>query len=416
MKTDLDQLMAENGMDAMLITGPLQHNPYMVYLTGGGHVTQADLIQKRGEAPVLFHGSMERDEAAKTGLQTRSYSLYPFADLMKEAEGDRLLAMALRYKRMFEDVGVTRGKVALYGQTDIGRGYAVLDRLSQLMPDVELVGYPKEDFLLRAMATKEENELERIRRMGEVTTTVVGMVADLLTSSPVRGEVLLRADGEPLTIRDVKAKINLWLAERGAENPEDTIFAIGHDAGVPHSSGNPADVLRLGQTLVFDIFPNEAGGGYFYDFTRTWSLGYATDEALKLYEQVLSVYQTLVSEMEVGKHFPHYQKRTCELFEAMGHPTVMSQPETEVGYVHSLGHGVGLFIHELPSAGVLASPKDALIPGAVFTLEPGLYYPERGLGVRIEDTYTVTPDGKFTVLGPVFPYDLVLPMKKTGGR
>jgi Xaa-Pro aminopeptidase len=219
-----------------------------------------------------------------------------------------------------------------------------------------------------------------------------------------------------LTIRDVKAKINLWLAEHGAENPEDTIFAIGHDAGVPHSSGNPTDVLRLGQTIVFDIFPNEAGGGYFYDFTRTWSLGYATDEALKLYEQVLSVYQTLVSEMEVGKHFPHYQKRTCELFEAMGHPTVMSQPETEVGYVHSLGHGVGLFIHELPSAGMLASPKDILIPGSVFTLEPGLYYPERGLGVRIEDTYTVTPEGKFTVLGPVFPYDLVLPMKKTGGR
>ena len=89
---------------------------------------------------------------------------------------------------------------------------------------------------------------------------------------------MVKPNGDPLTIRDVKQRINLWLSERGAENPEDTIFAIGRDAGVPHSSGNPMTSLRLGQTIVFDIYPCEAGGGYFYDFTRTWCLGYAPDE------------------------------------------------------------------------------------------------------------------------------------------
>ena len=91
-------------------------------------------------------------------------------------------------------------------------------------------------------------------------------------------DMLIGRDGEPVTIGQVKGLINLWLAERGAENPEGTIFAIGRDAAVPHSSGNPSDILRLGQTIVFDIYPCEAGGGYFYDFTRTWCLGYAPDD------------------------------------------------------------------------------------------------------------------------------------------
>ena len=91
--------------------------------------------------------------------------------------------------------------------------------------------------------------------------------------------MLLKQDGTPLTIADVKSQISSWLVERGAVEVEGTIFAIGKDAGIPHSVGTPADELRLGQTIVFDIFPGEAGGGYFYDFTRTWSLGYATPEA-----------------------------------------------------------------------------------------------------------------------------------------
>ncbi|HEX7433861.1 MAG TPA: aminopeptidase P family N-terminal domain-containing protein, partial [Anaerolineaceae bacterium] len=62
MITDLDSIMETHGIDALLITGPAQHNPTMVYLTGVRHLTHADLIKKRGEAPVLFHGPMERDE------------------------------------------------------------------------------------------------------------------------------------------------------------------------------------------------------------------------------------------------------------------------------------------------------------------------------------------------------------------
>jgi Xaa-Pro aminopeptidase len=417
MKSDLDSIMQSQDIDALLITGPAQHNPAMFYLTGGGHMTHADLIKKRGEAPILFYNSMERDEAARTGLLTRNLGDYRLVELIKQT-GSSIQAHALRYQKMLVDAGVTAGRVALYGKRDAGEIFAIFSSLQALLPEITFVGQLDDSLLLDAMATKDEGEVERIRRMGKITVDVVGEVADLLTSQKVKDETLVRPDGQPLTIGDVKTQINLWLTERGAENPEGTIFSIGRDAGVPHSTGTAADPIRLGQTIVFDIFPCEQGGGYYYDFTRTWCVGYAPDEVLSLYEDVYQVYYQLLGELKAGTPCPDYQRRTCELFEERGHPTIHSDPQTMNGYVHSLGHGVGLHVHERPWFGRNASTLDVLVPGAVFTMEPGLYYPERGMGVRLEDSLWVRPDGQMEILAD-FPMDLVLPVgsrRRSGGR
>lgn len=409
MKTDIDSLMQKHDLDAILITGAAQHNPAMIYMTGIAHVTSADLIKKRGCEPVLFYNSMEREEAAKTGLVTKNLSDYKLLELLKQTNGDFLKALVLRYKQMLIEFGVTSGRVALYGKTDIGGAYAQFKELQELMPEITFVGELDNSMLLEAMATKDDAEVEHIRQVGKITIEVVGRVAEYLTSLPVEIDTLIKADGKPLTIGNVKQKINLWLAEAGAENPEDTIFAIGRDAGVPHSSGTATDHIRLGQTIVFDIFPCEAGGGYFYDFTRTWCLGYAPDDVLSLYQDVLSVFNEMKNSFKLGVHCPEYQKLACDLFEAQGHPTVQNNPQTEEGYVHSLGHGVGLNIHERPWFGKNASPDEIITPGSVFTCEPGLYYPDRKMGVRIEDTFWARSDGKIVPIVE-YPVDLVLPI------
>jgi Xaa-Pro aminopeptidase len=410
MKSEIDALMHSNNLDALWVMGSADHNPAMVYLTGGAHVTHADLIKKRDQTAILFHAAMERDEAAKSGLVTRSYSNYPLAELYKAAGGDRFRANVMRYRKMLQDAGLTTGRVGLYGTLEFGPIFASLNALANEMLGLELVGYQEDDILAEAMFTKDGAEVERICRMGRITTAVVAQTADFLSGHKAKDGALVKSNGEFLTIGEVKGKINMWLSERGAENPEGTIFAIGRDAGVPHSSGQPDGLLKLGQTLVFDIFPCEQGGGYYYDFTRTWCLGYAPDDVQALYEQVRTVYTRLLSEFKVNEPFRKYQRLTCELFEAMGHPTVQSNPETETGYVHSLGHGVGLKVHERPASGVSFQPGDILKPGVVATLEPGLYYPERGMGVRLEDTFYVTPDGRFEIPSP-YPLDLVLPVK-----
>lgn len=411
MKSDLNRLMQEKNLNAILITGPAQHNPAMYYMTGGGHLTSADLIRVRDADPVLYYNPMEREEAAATGLKTKNLAEYKFQELVKQAGGDTIKALALRYQKMLTEQGLTAGRMAIYGKIDVGLGYAVFSALGKLMPDLEILGEASNNStLLGAMSTKDETEIEHIRKMGQITTSVVGQVADFLTSQRVKDGVLVNADGQPVTIGEVKRRINLWLAERDAENPEGTIFAIGRDAGIPHSTGTASDFLRLGQTIVFDIFPCEAGGGYFYDFTRTWCLGYAPDEAQALYEDVYAVYQQIISELKVNQTFKSYQERTCELFEAQGHATIKDDPTVQAGYVHSLGHGLGLHVHERPWASSLASNHDILAPGSVMTIEPGLYYPKRGMGCRLENTLWVRPDGKFEVLAE-FPLDLVLPVK-----
>jgi len=380
---------------------------------GGGHVSGALLLKKQGEEPVLFYNDMERDEAAKSGLKARSFNEYPWQDFMEQANGDMQTVGALRFQKILIDSGLEKGRVAVYGKVEFSGSFGTIMKLMKLMPKVEFVGESgMNSIILQAMETKEDVEVARIRQMGAVTTEVVGMVQELLTLSDVRSdEVLMKEDGSPLTIGDVKNKISLWLAERGAVDSEGVIFAMGRDAGVPHSVGDPEEPISLGKTIVFDIFPAEKGGGYFYDFTRTWTLGYATPEAQAMYDQVYEIYNKVVENLDLNANFKDYQLMTCEYFESKGHKSPLNSKNPLDGYVHSLGHGVGINIHERPGSGLQAGDNNILKPGVVITIEPGLYYPEKGMGFRIEDTYWVSPDGQFEKLAQ-YPYDFVLEMKK----
>ena len=279
------------------------------------------------------------------------------------------------------------------------------------MPEIEFTGILKDSVIQKARMTKDADEAERIRKMGKITTRVVRQAADYLTSCKVENNHLIEESGNPVTISIVKGLINRWLAELGAENPEETIFSIGRDAGIPHNTGNPDDVIELGKPIVFDIYPCEKGGGYFYDFTRTWCLGYAPPEVQKLYDQVASVFHHVMGSLETGKQFKHYQDITCQLFSAMGHATIADKPDITEGYVHSIGHGLGLEVHENPFSGITSANSDVLKPGVIFSIEPGLYYPSKDMGIRIEDTVYLNPEGHFEIIAD-FPYDLVLPMKK----
>jgi Xaa-Pro aminopeptidase len=402
MKSDLDALMKAGNLDAILVLGNAEHNPPMYYFTGGGHVSKAVLIKKRNEPAVLYCNAMEREEAEKSGLKIISLRNGAMEDL------------AIRPKEIFAEQGIASGRVGVYGHTNVSMALYIFSKINEALPEIELIGEDQDNTIfMYAMESKDETEVARIRRMGKVTTEVVGMVADYLTSRDVRDdEVLLKEDGSPLTIADVKGKISLWLAERGAADVEGCIFSIGRDAGICHSVGTPGDLLRLGQTIIFDIFPGEAGGGYFYDFTRTWTLGYAMPEAQKLYDEVKSVYNMVIENIDMNSAFKEYQKLVCDEFNKNGHKTPMNtEGVLTEGYVHSLGHGLGLNVHERPFSRHTVSDDNMLKPGTVFTIEPGLYYPEKGMGVRIEDSYWMRSDGSVERLAE-YPYDFVLPMKK----
>lgn len=405
MERDLDRLMEARGLDAAFVAGAVHGNPAMYYMTHGAGLTQGFVLKKRGEEPVLLCWPMEREEAARTGLRVVNLGQYDFTALVRET-GDRLAATVELYRRLFADLGVS-GKVGFYGLADQGRAWALLNALDTRLEGIEVYGDFDVTLFDAARATKDGAEAGRIREIGRRTCNIIGQTVEFLKSHRVKDGALVQADGTVLTISRVHDQIARFIAEERLEDPEGFVFSIGRDAGIPHNKGTAGDVLALGKTIVFDIFPREAGGGYFADVTRTFCLGYATPAIEKTYQDVFECQARMLASYRVGEEARRYQREACEFFESRGHPTLASDPMTEAGYVHTLGHGLGLAVHEEPRFGDVPSNTDVLQPGHVFTCEPGLYYPEQGLGVRIEDDVWIDVDGGVENLTD-FPKDLVI--------
>jgi Xaa-Pro aminopeptidase len=403
MKSDLPRLMRERDLDALVVIGPDglgAANTAFTYFTGATHVTNGTIVVRRDAiSPYLVHNPMERDEAAKTGMQLVSMATYKMPEIIRQMNGNRLAARVEFTRRLLSDLGVS-GRVGFYGADQIGATFAYLDALSA-EEFIEVVAEYENDVISEARKTKDAQEVALIRQACKLTADVMGATRDFVRGHRVKDEVLLKPDGAPLTIGDVKAFIRRQEASVGLEDPEGVIFSIGRDAGVPHSSGTPGDLIRLGQTIVFDIFPR-LPGSYHADITRTWCLGYAPDEVQQAYDLVTQAHDLVAASLNTERMSYEYQDMVCDLFEAQGHRTIRQDLGVTNGYVHSLGHGFGLAVHEPPAMGIRGMRQDErLQAGTVITNEPGLYYPDKGWGVRLEDDYWCNADGIFECLTDV---------------
>lgn len=408
MKQDLDRLMEARGLDAIMVEGPdglHAANPDYSYFVGGRAILGL-VVKKRGEPTTLVYNAWEQNEAEQTGLRLISMNRWNRREIAQQFPDPLDAAVELR-RRILAELGVS-GRVGVYGTVKAGPFLALARGLERAVPGLELVAEHERDIITDARVTKDPEEVEALRRAGRKTCEVVQAVVDFIAAGREQGGGLVDEAGAPVTIGRVKALIERELAARGME-AHHTIFAQGRDAGLPHAGGEPEQQLMLGQAIVFDIFPREAGG-YYHDMTRTFAIGYAPPELQEAYDTVLGAFELVERELEMGAPTKPYQDMVCRYFEERGHETIGTKYPLEEGYIHSLGHGVGLEVHEDPRFPALQDRGDLLQPGVVFTVEPGLYYPSRGLGVRIEDTFYLAPDGSFESLTP-FPKQLVIPLK-----
>lgn len=409
MRSDLDALMEARGLDGLIALVQEVYSAPVDYLTRGAHITQGLVIKKRGAAPILFANPMEVDEAAQSGLEVVSWSELGYYDVL-QALPDRELAPVHLWHLALERAGLTEGTLGLYGTADVHYVLAVVRAFEQQFPQIRFfseIGASRLSLFAEANLTKDDSELMRLRSVAARTDAVLGEAWDFIAAQRLEGDRLVYADGRPVTIGDVKRLVRRALMDRDLEDT-DMIFAQGRDAGFPHSRGDEDAGLVAGLPIVFDLFPREAGGGYFHDVTRTWAIGYARPEVQETYAQVMDAFDVAVEAYHPGMETKQMQLAVMDYFEAHGHPTHRSQPGTDTGYVHSLGHGLGLNIHERPGIGHLST--DVFQRGSVVSVEPGLYYPDRELGVRIEDTMWIDPSGQLLPLTQ-FKKDLVIEVK-----
>ncbi len=394
MKTELKDILGKHNLDAIIITGMSSHNPSMNYFTGANMFTKAYVVVTKDQDPILFHRSMERDTAAKTGLKCICIDDLPAGEI-KGADGAVLKSgEAVTLRKIMSAVGIERGVIAISGRFEFGQFLNVVDSFRKTFPEFEIVGDRGDQALTEARYTKDERELAAIRSMGEIAVGIVGDVEAYLRGCFVKDGKLVTADGTPVRIGAIKKMINLKLSEAGAENPEGTIFSIGRDAGVPHNAGNDDAQIEVGKTIVFDFFPCQSSG-YFFDFTRTWYIGTPPAWLQKAYDQVKQVHHAVVEFAKSGLPARELQVKTCDMFEEMGYRTTRQDPKLTNGYVHSVSHGLGLNVHEAPASGLNNPNSPLLRPGTVLTIEPGLYYPdgEVPFGIRLEDTFYIDGAG-----------------------
>jgi len=401
--------MTARDMTALLVFIDENDNPAASYLADGAHLTGGFVLKKQGAAPVLVVNPMETDEAEQSGLQVLSMNALGWSQLREQAANDDI-AKAQLVARMLAHFEVSPGKVGVYGVAEVNVVLAIIDWLRQMETPYTFTGEAAPTLLDEAAATKDAAEIERIKSVAARTNQVLQATWDFLSSHHAQDDgTVTRVDGDPLTIGEVKNFIRRELMARGLQE-SGTIFAQGRDAGFPHSRGRDAQPLKTGQAIVFDLFPYEAGGGYYHDTTRTWCLGYAPPEVKAAYETVKTAYDIAVEAFAVGKATATMQHAVQDYLEAQGHPTARSQPGTEVGYPHSLGHGLGLKVHEAPSISHLRE-HPTFERGHVITIEPGLYYPDEGYGLRLENTLYVDENGTLVTL-TAFPDTLVLPLRE----
>lgn len=409
MKSDLSRLMAERDLQAIVVAGDETYSAARDYLTNGAHVTGGLVLQKRDSAPVMIVNAMEIEAAAESGLAVYSYYDLDYGTILKETEGNYDLATVHLWLNALKKFEVPHGKIGIYGAGDLNVYVELIQQINREQSDYQFVGERGLTLFDEAMTTKDAAELERIKSVAVRTSKTLQATWDFIASHRADGENVVNAEGAPLTIGDVKRFVRRTLLDHDLEDTQ-MIFAQGRDGGFPHSRGQDSMPLKTGQAIVFDLFPREVGGGYHHDLTRTWSIGYATEEVQAAYDTVLEAFhKSIEAYEEVGQPAYILQETVLDFFEASGHQTQRSHPGTMEGYVHSLGHGIGLNIHERPSISHLRR-ADTLQVGNVITIEPGLYYPEKGYGIRIEDSIYIDETGALVTLTD-FHKDLVLPLK-----
>jgi Xaa-Pro aminopeptidase len=392
--------MQERGLAGMVVMAYDRYSPEMYYairqkLHHGIYFRAAD-----GRAH-LIHDPMERDQAAQAGCEHSTFSQHGLAQWI-EKEGHPARGMGRLVAETCATLGL-RGRIAFFGDLGWGFGYEAMERLREIDPGIEVDrSYP--DILTVARTTKDDDEVAAIRRAADGAVAAIDKLRERLKSLRQQGDQLHANGSGPVTIGDLRRLLHEEFLVHGLEGGE-SIVSQGRDAGVPHNRGNDADLLRPGVPLLVDIFPGEAGGGYYSDLTRTFCVGRAPDSLKNLYEDVHAAFRLAMKSLAVGAPCRMVQDKVCDLFEQRGHGTLRRNDSLQEGYVHGLGHGVGLAVHEAPRLGGPPSNTQTLEPGMVITVEPGLYYPSRGLGVRIEDLVLVRPDGQFENLTPA-PYEL----------
>lgn len=330
-RTDLLlDLMDKEGIDALIMTDTKNMHYYSGFYNGEGYI----VISKSGFYVVTDSRYTEYAENVCEGFEVKDITKHKPADFLCENQRVGFEDKSISYERYFN--------------------------LSKQIKNLVPIG----NMALSLRETKDENEINLIKKAVKISDDAFSHICSYIKIG--------------MTEKEIAAEIDCYMKKHGADDSSfPTIVAAGERGSLPHAIPSERKI-KEGDLIVMDF--GCLVDGYMSDMTRTVAAGEISKECKKIYDTVLCAQLEAVNNVRAGI-------KGCEA-DKFARDILDSQYPGAFG--HSLGHSVGLDIHECPNL----SPKNdkLLCKNNIVTVEPGVYIPSL-CGVRIEDMVRLTDEG-----------------------
>lgn len=352
----IKNLLTQNKIDALLVSN--YHNIYYLsgFQTSDPSGRDAWMIITNNDAYLITDGryiqnSKSKYQRSKTSLKIKT----------------KIITRNKNFISHLRDIIQEKNVINLgFEEEDIKFGE--YQNLVKNLPEVMLI--PVNNQLLKIRSYKTNDEIESIKKACLLCDQCLH---DIIPSIKIG-----------ITEKEIAWRISEWVGIRGHDLAFTPIVAIDKHSAIPHyvEDDVPYEVNN-GSLILIDFGIKYKK--YCSDMTRTLFYGKPSGEQASVYNSLLTIQEKIINEIAKTKTLSLLDARCRKQMDKNNLPQMP----------HSLGHGVGLEIHEYPK--VTGKSQVSVAPGQVFTVEPGVYYPNKW-GIRIEDTVLIDDKGGAQVL------------------
>ncbi|MGY5874574.1 MAG: Xaa-Pro peptidase family protein [Candidatus Thorarchaeota archaeon] len=377
MLENLDRLMDEAGVDAVLAQGSAFSVPDVYWLTGFRSSDEITVLKNKGEEPVVASSFNALDRVKQESFVTRTHDMTELViDLIRAG------------KRMIDNPDIVYDNILsnLFTGDVIG---VPIHLPAHILIAIQTLGYKVKvvtHLFKDARATKSSREIKMIKKAADATMGAIGKMLELIKDTDIGPNKVLMHNGAPLTVGVIKMALDHFLLDHHAESAEDVILAIGKKAFDWHYLGVAGDKFKAGVPIIMDVFPRLKNERYIADVTRTFVKGTPSKKVQHMYDSVKAAADACTDTLTAGARIDDVNMACYETLKLHGYDSRRLNPEAVDGMTHGLGHGIGLDVHERPSSYTYDDHYEA---GNVMAIEPGVYIKKIG-GIRIENDYVVT--------------------------
>lgn len=340
----LKEQMQEKGLESFLISNPKN----IFYLTG------LDSFQNQEKEAFLLATKNQTylftDQRYLNGIKNQSLEI----ELVKTSN----FSLPTDIRKLLKKSSI---KNLAFEARDIT--FTQYQSLKKALFDLKLVA--SENIVERLRIIKNDYEITCIKKACQITDQVFSRIVNFIKLGK--------------TEKEIAEKIEFFIKKSEAVTAFYPIVAFGKNSATPHHRSGDKKLEKKDRIILLDFGARYKN--YCSDITRVIFLG-------KIPDNIKKIYQTVLSAQEKAIELIAKKEIKAEKLHSLATKHIVSQGFPDM--IHSLGHGVGIDIHELPKISIRS--EDQLLPGMVFTIEPGIYLENLG-GIRIEDTVLLTASG-----------------------